>query len=365
VPEPTGRRFHAAHPFGRGSQSLASHSFFCADAMDGCRAVSARQIGIHWSIRIYSGDSMKKVFIALFVAVMAMSAGMPEAEARRMGGGGSFGKQSQKASRPAPAQNQAASAAKPAAPAAAAAAKPSPWKGILGGALLGLGLGALLSSMGMGGAMASMISTMLTVGLVAMAAMVAYRWYKRRTGGAGPAFANAAAGSGPNGPFQRETRFGEAQPIALQSGSFGNASGGGVAASDSAPAAPWGVPADFDTQGFLRHAKTYFIRLQAAWDKADVNDISEFTTPEMFAEIRVQIQERGAASNHTDVMALEAELLGIDTAGGEYLASVKFSGMIKEDPEASATAFTEVWNLSKPMAAPGGWTLAGIQQQTA
>ncbi|HEY4072828.1 MAG TPA: Tim44-like domain-containing protein [Herbaspirillum sp.] len=331
---------------------------------------------------------MKKVFIALFVAVLTLSAGIPDAEARRMGGGGSFGKQSQKASRPTPPQNQMAAPAKPAAaPAAAgpaAGAKPSPWKGILGGALLGLGLGALLSSMGMGGALASMISTMLMVGLIATVAMLAYRWYKRRTGGvpgSTPAFANTANAPGafPTALFPKnsENRMDPAQPASLQhaseasaGSSTSNMTPGGVAASGLDTVAgndtePWGVPADFDTQGFLRHAKTYFIRLQAAWDKADVNDISEFTTPEMFAEIKMQIQERGAAANHTDVMALDAELLGIDTVNNDYLASVKFSGMIKEDANTPTAAFSEVWNLSKPVSGSGGWTLAGIQQQLA
>ncbi|HEY4318339.1 MAG TPA: Tim44-like domain-containing protein [Herbaspirillum sp.] len=316
---------------------------------------------------------MKKVFIALFVTVLTLSAGLPDAEARRLGGGGSFGKQSQKASRPQPMQNQAAAPAAPAAaPAsaaagagAAAAAKPSMWKGLLGGALLGLGLGALLSSLGLSGALASMISTLLTFALIAMVAMLAYRWYKRRSEGSSPAFANAG-GRFDGNPFQPKTenRFDAAQPMALQSAQFGAAAAGGAAAEPIA-SAPWGVPADFDTQAFLRHAKTYFIRLQAAWDKADVNDISEFTTPEMFAEIKMQIHERGAATNHTDVMALDAQLLGIDTINDEYLASVQFSGMIKEDPDTPTAPFTEVWNLSKPVAGNGGWMLAGIQQQKA
>lgn len=315
---------------------------------------------------------MKKVFIALFVTVLTLSAGLPDAEARRLGSGSSFGKQSQKASRPQPMQNQAAASAKPAAsPAAAApAARPSMWKGLLGGALLGLGLGALLSSLGLGGALASMISTMLTFGLIAMVALLAYRWYKSRTQGSRPAFANANASNPFSGnPFQPKTenRFDAAQPIALQSNQFGAAATGGAAMDDAnvIEAGPWGVPADFDTQAFLRHAKTYFIRLQAAWDKADINDISEFTTPEMYAEIKMQIHERGAASNHTDVMSLDAQLLGIETIGDEYLASVQFSGMIKEDPETPTAPFTEVWNLSKPVAGQGGWTLAGIQQQKA
>jgi predicted lipid-binding transport protein (Tim44 family) len=137
---------------------------------------------------------------------------------------------------------------------------------------------------------------------------------------------------------------------------------GGAAAAATQASAPWGVPADFDTPAFLRHAKTYFIRLQAAWDKADTNDIREFTTPEMFAELRMQIQERGASPNHTDVVTLDAQLLGIENSGAEHLASVKFSGMIREADNAPAEPFAEVWNLTKPASGQGGWTLAGIQQ---
>jgi predicted lipid-binding transport protein (Tim44 family) len=122
------------------------------------------------------------------------------------------------------------------------------------------------------------------------------------------------------------------------------------------------VPADFDTASFLRNAKTYFIRLQAAWDRGDVNDIREFTTPEMFAELRMQLQERGAAANHTDVLAVDAELVGIETLENDYLASVKFVGKIREEENAATESFTEIWNLTKPVSGGGGWILAGIQQ---
>lgn len=124
----------------------------------------------------------------------------------------------------------------------------------------------------------------------------------------------------------------------------------------------WGIPADFDVPAFLRAAKSYFIRMQAAWDKADINDIHEFTTPEMFAEIRLQLQERGAAPNVTDVVSLDAELLGIETLGDEYMASVKFSGKIREKEGAEPESFEEVWNLTRPVSRKNGWVLAGIQQ---
>jgi predicted lipid-binding transport protein (Tim44 family) len=306
---------------------------------------------------------MKKLFIALLVAAGAMSMVVTDADAKRMGGGGSFGKQSQGVQRQAPSQSsQATNAAKPAAPPAAAPGAPvpkpaSPWRGILGGALLGLGLGALLSHLGIGGAFAGMISTILMIALLALAAMFIYRMFVRRKNGTGdtaqPAFAGAYSARNTTPEIgSRVESYG--RPAALQADT--------AATSGTAPAAPWGIPADFDVPGFLRNAKTYFIRLQAAWDRGDINDIREFTTPEMFAELKMQLQERGATANHTDVLSLDAELLGIEVVGDQYLASVKFSGLIKESENAPAEPFAEVWNLTKPVSGKGGWTLAGIQQ---
>ncbi len=306
---------------------------------------------------------MKNFVVAMIVVMFTITVGVSTAEARRMGGGGSFGKQSQGFSRQAtpPSQNQAANQAKPATPGAApqsAAAKPaSPWRNILGGALLGLGLGALLSHFGLGGAMASMISTILMIALIAFAAMFIYRMVRRKSASADnhngmrPAYASNAAAYTP----EIGSGITSDRPAALQGAAF---------ASGSDTVAPVGVPADFDTVGFLRHAKTNFIRLQAAWDRADVNDIRDFTTPEMFAEMKMQLQERGASPNQTDVVTIDAELLGIETIGDEYLASVKFSGLIKEADNAPAEPFAEAWNLSKPVSGNGGWLLAGIQQMS-
>jgi predicted lipid-binding transport protein (Tim44 family) len=304
---------------------------------------------------------MKNFFAAMMIAVVTLTIGVSSAEAKRVGSGGSVGKQSQSVSRQAqsPMQSQSANAAKPGAPAPQAVPpKPaSPWKGILGGALLGLGLGALLSHFGLGGAMASMISTILMVALLAFAAMFIYRMLRRKSGqnGAQPAFAGAASSAPSAYTPQIGSRLEPVQPAAFSSAPL--ASG-----SDTVNNAPWGVPADFDTASFLRHAKTHFIRLQAAWDKADINDVREFTTTEMYAELKMQIQERGASPNNTDVMSLDAELLGVETVGNDYLASVKFTGMIKEADNAPAEPFAEVWNLSKPVSGQGGWVLAGIQQ---
>ena len=286
---------------------------------------------------------MKKFWMALMVAIMGVAVVVSSAEAKRLGGGGSFGKSSPSYSRQAPAQGpgQSATAPRQAPPAAAPA---SPWRGILGGALLGLGLGALMSHFGLGGEFASMISTVLMIGLLAFGAMFLFRMLSKKTASQAPRPAFA-------GPMEKSgipevgSNLGSApQPVTWQSG--------------AAPA----IPADFDTVGFLRHAKTNFLRMQAAWDKGDAQDIREFTTPEMFAELKMQLTERGASANHTDVVTLEAELIGVETVGDEHLASVRFNGMVKEDEHAPAEAFNEIWVLSKPMNGNGGWLLAGIQQ---
>ena len=300
---------------------------------------------------------MKKMLVALLLVATSAMMVVTDAEARRMGGGGSFGRQSQNINK-APAQpmqqQQAARQATPPA-AGATAPKPSPWRGLLGGALLGLGLGALLSHFGIGGALASMIGTILTFALIAMAALFLYRYFTRnKTGSPSPAFAGGYGSGASTTPEIGSRLEPSARPAAFQADH--------AMSSGSDSANTFAVPADFDVPAFLRHAKTYFIRLQAAWDKADINDLREFTTAEMYAELKLQIQERGAAENLTDVVSVNAELVGLEQDGDEYVASVRFEGLIREDPKANTAPFAEVWNLVKPVRGQGGWTLAGIQQ---
>lgn len=318
---------------------------------------------------------MKKFLMALIVTLSTLAIVAPHvAEAKRMGGGGSFGKQSQSFKRAAPPQySQPANAAKPsAAPnaagagAAAPAARPSMWKGMLGGALLGLGLGALLSHFGIGGAFASMISTILMIALLAFVAMFIYRLIRGKNAGIGgqqnrEPFAYADRAAEPYSAKSTTPEIGSRiEPYSQPAPAYGSSSTPN--AFGAAPEAVNELPPDFDVQAFIRNAKTYFIRLQAAWDKADINDIREFTTPEMFAELRLQLQERGATPNQTDVVSLEGEFYGVETVGDDYLASIKFTGMIKEAEGAPVEPFSEAWNLSKPVNGNGGWVLAGIQQ---
>jgi predicted lipid-binding transport protein (Tim44 family) len=121
------------------------------------------------------------------------------------------------------------------------------------------------------------------------------------------------------------------------------------------------LPADFDAAAFERIAKMIFIRLQAANDSADLNDLRNFTTPELFASLRLDLQERGAAAQQTDVVTLNAELLDFAQEDGQQIVSMRFHGLIREQAEAGAAPFDEVWHLVRPLDSQRSWAIAGIQ----
>jgi predicted lipid-binding transport protein (Tim44 family) len=322
---------------------------------------------------------MKKFLVSMMLAVAALSV-IADGFARPMGSGRSFGRQSSSVSRmraPAPSPYQQPAPrpygqygqSAPAVPQAPLPQRrPSMWKGVLGGALVGLGLGALASHFGFGGAMASGLSSILMLVLLALAVMFIVRMFRRKDTPANPGFqgfnnpmaANATPeiGSGLQQPGYQPNVY---QPDVARPNAWQplQPAAGGV---PEQPHAPWGVPAGFDTDAFLRQAKSSFIRMQAAWDKGDVQDLREFTTPEVFAELKTQILERGGNADFTDVVSIDAQLLGIETSAADYLASVQFNGMIRNAPSAPAEPFAEVWNMVKPISGNGGWLLAGIQQ---
>lgn len=303
-----------------------------------------------------------------------------DAEARRAGGGSSVGRQSsnvtqqrQATTPPAAANNTAGATAAPAAAGAAtagaatagAAAKSgaSRWLGPIAGIAAGLGIAALLSSMGLSGAFAEFLSSALLIGLVVFAIM----FIVRRLRGAGPRTATQGAFGGNNASGQQQQ-----QPMWRESLKPAPAAPAAApvaaAAAAAAPAAlpkmgddnNWFVPGDFDTPNFLKQAKEQFVRIQAVWDSGSTEGLREFLTDDLITELKPQLAERGAAPNKTEVVLLNAEMLGIETVSDGHLASVRFSGMLREAPGTEAFRFEEVWNLFKP--ANGGWLLAGIQQ---
>ncbi|SDD83583.1 Tim44 domain-containing protein [Paraburkholderia lycopersici] len=311
--------------------------------------------------------------LALVGVMVAGSLASFDAEARRMGGGRSFGKQSsiasQRSTTPPPAQpgpanpaQQAGAQRAPGTPAPTPAPARNRWLGPIAGLAAGLGIAALLSHFGLGEAFAGMMANMIVIALIAIVAVWLIRKVMSRRRAAEPAY---QAGGGYSSSSGLNQSSGGYQP---QEPRYSAPPTGQYLAPEANPLStpnietPPSIPAGFDTEAFLRNAKVYFVRLQAAWDAGNMDDIREFTTPEMFAEIRVDLAGRGSQPNQTDVVQLNADLLGVEDRGSEYLASVRFSGLIREGMGEPAAPFVEVWNLSKSRTSGEGWLLAGIQQ---
>lgn len=310
--------------------------------------------------------------------------------ARRLGGGMSFGKQSSNVSKReaapiAPAnttQSAGNAAAKPTpAPAATPAAAPRrPWGAMLGGLAAGLGLAWLASSLGLGAAFGQFIMIALLVMLV-MAGVGMYLRSRRQPAAspaAGPFAFQGAGAAYPPAATPREyspdhvgndasARPWERSSMAFDAAKYPptGAVGASMIGSALTGTQTWGIPEGFDSPGFLAAAKRNFVTLQDAWDRADVATLRSMMTDGMLTEIRTQLSERenhiGGQINKTDVVMIEAQLLGIEDLGDDYMASVEFSGMIREEPSAGPSPFREVWNMTKPKSGSMGWLVAGVQ----
>ena len=311
-----------------------------------------------------------KIFGKLFaIGLMSVAMFAAEAEAKRLGGGKTVGRQSdtvmqrnatppqspqQGASPSQSAQTQAAARQNP-----AAAAQPAGnrWLGPIAGIAAGLGLAALASHLGFGEGLASLMLMLL----VGVAIFFVVRMVMARRAQPRPAF--QTAGYSPEGVgSEASVRFAPLPQRDIAGSAGTRAAVVAPSASASEPATQVRIPEGFDVEGFVRNAKVQFVRLQAAFDAGDVADLREFTSPEMFAELKMQIAERQGATNRTDVVRLDAELLGIDSGASDHVASVRFWGLVRESDDAAAESFDEVWNLVKPISGQGGWVLGGIQQ---
>jgi predicted lipid-binding transport protein (Tim44 family) len=309
--------------------------------------------------------------LALMTATLALGltlvAGDADA-AKRFGGGKSSGMQRQEMSQPkspnatpatpAQAPGGAAAPARSQAAAGAPAAQPKrSWMGPLAGLAAGIGLAALASHFGFGEELASM----MMMGLLAVGVMLVIGFFMRRRAAArqpalagmgGMQYSAAGASPAPAAPPSAPA-FGGGSSAPLETA---------VAAGTAAASTAGNIPADFDTEAFARNAKLNFIRLQAANDARNLDDIREYTTPEMFAEIKMNWMDQAAGTDKTDVVTLNAEVLDVAEEEARYVVSVRFTGLLREDVNASPEVIDEIWHLTKPRSGNGGWLVAGVQQ---
>lgn len=296
---------------------------------------------------------MQKFLLMACAGVLAFGLSVQDAEAKRLGGGAAKGMQrdpvvtQKQAAPPQQAPTQQTTGALSASPGTAAQAPGRNWLGPLAGLAAGIGIAGLLAHLGLGEGLADLLLIVLLVAAAVIVLRILLR--KRATGFVSSNEPLQYAGVG--GPGMGPTPETQYEPAAAPS------------------PAPRGmrpvqrsIPPGFDQEAFLGVAKLNFFRLQAASDAGNLDDISEFTTPEMFAEIKVEVTGRHGAIQTTDVATLDAELLEVLSEPARHIASVRFHGLIREDPEGAAAPFDEVWHLTKPVDGSRGWAVAGIQQ---
>jgi predicted lipid-binding transport protein (Tim44 family) len=296
---------------------------------------------------------MNRTTLALaFVATLGL-AGLDAEAARRFGGGGNLGKQraaptATKEATPAPAQPAQAAPAQNARPspaagaagaAGAAAAKPS-FMSRWGGMLAGLGIGVLLASL-FGAQLGPIVGMLLAALLLGLIAFALFRFFAgKRTPERPRPVQYAGIGSAveaPPGSAPAATAFEPAQRRAVA------------------------IPG-FEVAPFVRVAKTSFIRLQAANDSGDLDDIRDYTTPEMYAEIAMQVKER-QGTQKTEVVSLDADVVEAVVEDGYEVASVRFWGLIRENDAANPEPFDETWHVRRKAGdRKATWLIAGIQQ---
>lgn len=278
-----------------------------------------------------------KTLLSMAIALISTTLAIEDADARRFGGGRSFGMQrsapaQQQAAPKAPAQQQQQQAA-PATPAQQPAGT-SKWLGPLAGLALGAGLAALFLNNGLAGLLAGLLLIALIVAALAFAARALMR------------------GRIAHEPLQYAGAGSQAAPGAL--------AGGAGMHSVASVAARW--PAGFNAAEFLRHARLNFVRLQEAHDRKDLSMMRDFLAPEVYREIEADIRAAGDAEQRTEVLTLEADVLDVIEDARSYVVSVRFTGMIRESADREAEPFSEVWHLEKPLDGSSGWVIAGIQQ---
>ncbi len=275
--------------------------------------------------------------LALFFGIAMV--GVEAEAAKRLGGGKSMGTQrnmTQQATPKAPAQQQQAAGAPAQQPAAAPAQTPgNKWLGPLAGLAMGAGLMALFMNNGLAGA----LSGLLLVAAIAAVALLAFRALRGRTAPAPMQYAGHQRGVAP-------------EPLIT----------GGGAAAHSVAATTERWPADFNATEFIRHARLNFVRLQEAHDARDSAALADFLSADLLAEVQGQWQSEGAVQGKTDVVTLQSEVLEVVSEGLLYVASVRFSGLIREDGASEPQPFDEIWHLEKPMRGASGWLVSGIQQ---
>ena len=310
--------------------------------------------------------TFKHILLSFSALMLTFALILPQpAEAKRFGGGGSFGKQyskpaQQPAQRPQPAQQQQQAA--PGRQAAPAASGASRWLGPLAGLAAGGLLAAMLFGDGFDGLQ---FMDILLFGLLAFGAFMLFKHFRSRQAGQGTMQPAGAVRQPMDSNESNAYRQAPEQDFSPQpQPSYNPNSGGSIIGSALGINALHNVesPSWFNADTFVEGAKQHFVAVQKAWDNADASEIESYCTPELFAELQNMMKDMVGGENFTEVDTLHSELVDQSFEGDYFIVSIRFSGFIKESKQDEAHAFNEIWHIRRLAAGEGNWLIAGIQQ---
>jgi len=313
---------------------------------------------------------LKSSWIALFTVFFGLFSVVQVAEAKRFGGGSSFGYSKSTPTKSYNTAPKAAPASKPAAPAATGAAAGTAAKSGASkwlGPLAGLAVGGLLAAMIFGDGFEGLqFMDILIFGLIAF---LLFKLFvaRKRSQQTQSAYSQQSyeAQRSQYEPAQETVQQRQAQPEqpAYDPNAGGSIFGSALGESVSDDAVKVNeVPEWFNAEQFVEGAKGHFVSLQKAWDAVDVSEVESYCTPELFAEIKQLMQSMQVGDNVTVVDTLDAEIADMAIDGQYFVVSIRFSGFIQESAEESAHAFTEIWHIRRDASDQGNWLVAGIQQ---
>lgn len=316
------------------------------------------------------------LFIALFTLLFAFS---QVAEAKRLGGGGSFGYNKQVApksfnqksnTQDSKSSNTSTAPAAGAAAAGSTAAKSGASKWL--GPLAGLAVGGLLAAMIFGDAFEGI--QIMDILLFALIAFILFKLFMRKKQQAQP---QAAYEAYQREQYQPQQPAPQAEPMQTQKRETHSAhtaydpnAGGSIIGSGLSGEAPsenaqpvTETPEWFNEDGFKEAATQHFIALQKAWDEVDLASLESYCAPALYQALLGELQGVAPGDNQTHVDAVSAEIVDKVIEDNYFIVSVRYSGFIEENADEGAHAFSEIWHIRRLQEGEGSWQIAGIQQE--
>lgn len=292
-----------------------------------------------------------KRFFTVFALIVAVSFTASHAEAKRFGGGKSFGK-SFKTAPVRKQQPQQTDTIRKQNPTAASSAK----KGLMGGLLGGLLAGGLLAAFFGGAFNGIQIMDILIIGVIAF---VLFKLFKamRANKGTPMGHRESYAGNSPRQPQQQQSK--QQQQQFRQGAAQQQQSSSGFESTDSD--VPFNLPPNFNMNGFLNGSRDHYRIIQGAWNHNELEKIREYVSPALLVDLTAE-RAKLSEEQHTEVMYVDAELVRADHDANMAQLSIKFSGRYKDSVEGVEEDINDVWHLERDLRKPNApWLIVGIQ----